>query len=183
MADPDAVAVGELPGVDLQIVDGGAVGRVEVGEQRGGAVPADLDVPARDTGVGKTELRVLAASDHVGALVELEGAVAAVLQVEGDRRRRVAAGRASVTLVVAALIVVARRLLAVALLAVALVVAGLLAVALVVAGLLAVALVIALLAVALLVVVTGLLAVALVVAGLLTITCLLYTSPSPRDRG
>ena len=50
------------------------------------AVPADLQVPTRHPGVGQPELRVLAAADHVGALAQLVGAAAAVIELQRDGR-------------------------------------------------------------------------------------------------
>src|SRR5690625_2645225 len=41
-------------------------------------------MPARHPGVGQTELGVLAAADHVGALPQLVGAAAAVVELQGD---------------------------------------------------------------------------------------------------
>ena len=70
-------------------------------------------MPARHPGVGQPELGVLAAADHVGALPQLVGAAAAVVELQGDtgpggleiglrRRRRVTAvaGRAGLPIVV-----------------------------------------------------------------------------------
>ena len=170
MTDANAVAVGELPAVDLDVVDGRAVGGVEVGEHGGAAVPADLDVATRDAGVGEAELRVLAATDDVGALTQLECAVAAVFEEQRDRGGCVAAG-VTVALVVsvAGLLreaqLVSRLAVALVVVVVLLAVAGLLCVALVVAGLLSVTL----LLVALLVSVAGLLALRRVVATLLSV--------------
>src|ERR1700712_2014456 len=83
MAQTDGVAVGQLPLLNGSVVDRGAVGGVQVGQQRDLAVPTDLQVPPRDAGVRETELRVLAASDDVGALTKLVGAAAAVVELEG----------------------------------------------------------------------------------------------------
>ena len=81
MADSDDVAVSELPFLHRGVVHGGAVGGVQVGQHGDIAVPADLHVPTRDAGVGEPELGVLTAADDIGALTQLEGAVAAVLEV------------------------------------------------------------------------------------------------------
>ena len=189
MTDADAVAVGELPAVDLDVVDGRSVGGVEIGEHRGAAVPADLDVATRHAGVGQAELCVLAATDDVGALTQLEGAVAAVLEEQRDRGGCIAtgvsvalvvpiAGLLCVTLLISLLaiaLVVTLLRVALGVVVVLLAVAGLLCVALAVAGLLCVALVVAgllgvtLLLVALLVSVAGLLALRRVVAALLAV--------------
>ena len=50
MAQPDDVAVGELPFLDRCVVDRGAVGRVQVLQHRDLSVPADLQMPTRDPG-------------------------------------------------------------------------------------------------------------------------------------
>src|SRR5271163_4847942 len=93
MPQPDYIAVGQLPFLHRRVVDGGAVGGVEVGEQCHLAVPPNLQVAARHTGVRQPELRVLAAANDVGALAQLVGAPAAVVELQGDRGagRRVAA--------------------------------------------------------------------------------------------
>ena len=68
MSGADDIAVGELPILDGRPVDQGAVGGTEVRQHGRLAVPPDLDVAARDTGVGQAEVRVLAAADDVAAL-------------------------------------------------------------------------------------------------------------------
>src|ERR1700733_12223257 len=90
---PDHITVGQLPLLHRRVVDGGAVGGVEVGEQRHLAIPTNLQVATRHTGVRQPELRVLATADDVGAFAQLVGAPASVVELQGDRgaRRRVAA--------------------------------------------------------------------------------------------
>src|SRR5271166_2039918 len=85
VAQPDHVAVGQLPLLHGRVVDGGAVGGVEVRQQRDVAVPADLQMAARHTGVRQPELGVLAAADDVGAFAQLVGAPTAVVELQGDR--------------------------------------------------------------------------------------------------
>src|SRR5262249_33550222 len=80
----DDVAVGQLPLLHRCVVHGGAVGGVEVRQQRGLAVPSDLEVATRDTGVGQPELCVLAAADDVGALAQLLCAATAVVGLKRD---------------------------------------------------------------------------------------------------
>src|ERR1700758_3818677 len=93
VAQPDDVAVCQLPLLHRRVVDGGAVGGVEVRQQRDVTVPPDLQVSARHTGVRQPELGVLAAADDVGTFAQLVGAPTAVVELQGDRgpRRRVAA--------------------------------------------------------------------------------------------
>src|ERR1700761_8525480 len=113
VAQPDHVAVCQLPLLHRRVVDGGAVGGVEVRQQRDVTVPPDLQVAARHTGVRQPELGVLAATDDVGAVAQLVGAPAAVVELQGDRGPR---GRVAALPVAAALrgltilIVVPRRL-------------------------------------------------------------------------
>src|SRR6478735_8256613 len=78
------VAVGQLPLLHRRVVHGGAVGGVEVGQQGDLAVPPDFQVSTGDAGVGQPELSVLTASDHVGALAQLVGPAAAVVELKGD---------------------------------------------------------------------------------------------------
>src|SRR5271166_4762917 len=85
VAQPDHVTVGQLPLLHGRVVDGGAVGGVEVRQQRDVAVPADLQMAARHTGVRQPELGVLAAADDVGAFAQLVGAPTAVVELQGDR--------------------------------------------------------------------------------------------------
>lgn len=131
VAQSDHVAVGQLPFLDGGVVDRGAVGRVQVRQQRDRSVPPDLEVATRHTGVGEAELGVLAATDHVGAFAQLVGAAAAVVELQRDRRtgRAAAVAGAAVPLLAVSGLAVGRGR-AVALVAVALL--GLLAV--VVAG-------------------------------------------------
>ena len=84
MPEADDVSVGQLPLLHRGVVHGGAVGGVEVRQQRGLAVPPDLEVATRDTGVGQPELCVLPAADDVGALPQLVGAATAVVELERD---------------------------------------------------------------------------------------------------
>src|SRR5271163_3314236 len=93
VAQPDHVTVCQLPLLHRRVVDGGAVSGVEIRQQRDVAVPTDLQVAARHTGVRQPELGVLAATDDVGAVAQLVGAPAAVVELQGDRgpRGRVAA--------------------------------------------------------------------------------------------
>ena len=113
VAQADHVAVGQLPLLHRRVVHRGAVGGVEVGEQCDVAVPADLQVPPRDAGVGQPELGILAAADHVRALAQLVGAAAAVVELQGHRAGT--GGRGAVAaLVVAALFVATGRVVAVA---------------------------------------------------------------------
>jgi hypothetical protein len=86
VTQPDHIAVGQLPFLDRCIVDGGAVGGVEIGQQRNVAVPANLQVATRHTGVRQPELRVLAAADDVGAFAQLVSASTAVIELQRDRR-------------------------------------------------------------------------------------------------
>src|SRR5271155_4105381 len=81
----DITAGPPLPFLHGRVVDSGAVGGVEVGEQCHMAVPTNLEVTAGHTGVRQPELRVLAAADDVGPLTQLVGAPAAVVELEGDR--------------------------------------------------------------------------------------------------
>src|SRR6476619_3471607 len=144
---PDHVAIVELPGLHRVAVDGGAVGGAEVRQRGRLTVPADLQVPARHTGVGQPERGVLPAADHVGALGEVVGAPGAVVEREGGGALLVAVALLPVTRLPVARLAVPR--LAVALLVarvVALVV--LLPVARLAVPRLAVALVVARLAVA-----------------------------------
>src|SRR6478735_3846839 len=78
------VAVGQLPLLHRRVVHGGAVGGVEVGQQGDLAVPPDFQVSTGDAGVGQPELSGLTASDHVGALAQLVGPAAAVVELKGD---------------------------------------------------------------------------------------------------
>src|ERR1700731_2951951 len=115
MPGADHISVGELPILHGGTVDERAIGGTQIREHRGLAVPADLDVPARDTGVGQPEVGVLAAADDVAAFPELVSAAAAVIQLQGGgvartglcatavRGRRVA-GLLRVGLAVAALV-------------------------------------------------------------------------------
>ena len=98
VSQPDDIAVGQLPFLHGRVVDGGAVGGVQVGQQRDLAVPPNLQVAARHTGVGQPELRVLAAADDVGALAQLVGTPAAVVELQSDG----GAGRGVAALPVAA---------------------------------------------------------------------------------
>ena len=82
---PDDVAVGQLPLLHRRVVDGGAVGGVEVGEQCHLAVPPDLQVPTRHPGVRQPELGVLPSADDVGAVTQLVGPSTAVVELQGDR--------------------------------------------------------------------------------------------------
>src|SRR5215218_4703121 len=79
------IAVSQLPVLNRCVVHGGAVRGVEIGQQCDLAVPADLQMPAGNAGVGQPELGVLAAADHVGAFAQLIGPPAAVVELEGDR--------------------------------------------------------------------------------------------------
>src|ERR1700733_8590547 len=90
---PDHITVGQLPLLHRRVVDGGAVGGVEVGEQRHLAIPTDLQVATRHTGVRQPELRVLTTADDVGAFAQLVGAPASVVELQGDRgpRKEIAA--------------------------------------------------------------------------------------------
>ncbi len=97
MAQPDHVAIGELPLLHRRVVDRRAVRRIEVGQQCHLAVPADFQVTTRNTGVGQAELSVLAAADDVRALTQLVGAAAAVVELQRDG----GAGRGVVALAVA----------------------------------------------------------------------------------
>src|ERR1700761_3342469 len=85
VAQPDHVTVCQLPLLHRRVVDGGAVGGVEIRQQRDVTVPPDLQVAARHTGVRQPELGVLAAADDVGAVAQLIGAPAAVVELQGDR--------------------------------------------------------------------------------------------------
>src|SRR5262245_4114062 len=86
VAEPDHVAVGQLPLLHRCVVHRGAVRGIEVGQQRDLAVPADLEMPAGHARVRQPELCVLAPSDHVGALTQLVGTAAAVVELQGDGR-------------------------------------------------------------------------------------------------
>src|ERR1700754_1928647 len=86
VTEPDHVAVGQLPLLYWRVVHGGAVGGIEVGQQRDLAVPADLEVPAGHPRVRQPELCVLAASDHVGALTQLVSTATAIVELQGDGR-------------------------------------------------------------------------------------------------
>ena len=99
MAQPDHVAIGELPLLHRRVVDRRAVRRIEVGEQCHLTVPADFQVTTRNTGVGQAELSVLPTADHVRTLTQLVGAAAAVveLQCDGGAGRRVVALAVAVT--------------------------------------------------------------------------------------
>src|SRR5246127_776562 len=88
VAQADHVAVGQLELLDRCVIDGGAVGRVEVGEERELPIPADLQVTARHTGVRQPELRILPAPHDVGALAQLVSPAAAVVKLQGDRGPR-----------------------------------------------------------------------------------------------
>src|SRR5258707_498096 len=85
VAQADYVAVGQLPLLYRCVVNSGAVCGVQVRQQRDLAIPTDLEVAARHSGVGQPELGVLAATDDVGALAQLIGAAAAVVELQGDR--------------------------------------------------------------------------------------------------
>ena len=84
VSETDHIAVGQLPLLHRRVVHGGAVGGVEIGQQRDLTVPADLQMPTGNAGVGQPELGVLAAADHVGALAQLIGPPAAVVELKGD---------------------------------------------------------------------------------------------------
>src|ERR1700760_5081001 len=85
VAQPDHVTVCQLPLLHRRVVDGGAVGGVEIRQQRDVAVPTNLQVAARHTGVRQPELGVLAATDDVGAVAQLVGASTAVIELQSDR--------------------------------------------------------------------------------------------------
>src|SRR5580693_10551418 len=76
------------------------------------AVPTDLQVAARHTGVRQPELGILAATDDVGAVAQLVGAPAAVVELQGDRgpRGRVAPAVAAALGGLTILVVTPRRL-------------------------------------------------------------------------
>src|SRR6185436_14401939 len=131
------VAIVELPGLHRVAVDGGAVGGAEVRQRGRLTVPADLQVPARHTGVGQPERGVLPAADHVGALGEVVGAPGAVVERERGGALLVAVALRPVVLLPVARLAVPR--LPVALVVAGLAVAGLRVGLLVVAALLAVA--------------------------------------------
>src|ERR1700759_4547041 len=106
VAQPDHVTVCQLPLLDRRVVDGGAVGGVEIRQQRDVAVPTNLQVAARHTGVRQPELGVLAATDDVGAVAQLVGGRAPPVCGGGRVAARAQAGpvplrRAPVPLVVA----------------------------------------------------------------------------------
>ena len=84
MPEADHVSVGQLPLLHRGVVHSGAVGGVEVRQQCRLAVPPDLEVATRDTGVGQPELCVLPPADDVGALPQLVGAATAVVKLERD---------------------------------------------------------------------------------------------------
>src|ERR1700742_2097447 len=88
VSQPDYIAIGQLPLLNRRVVDGGAVGGVEVGQQRDLAVPPNLQVATRHTGVRQPELGVLAAADDIRAFTQLVGAPAAVVELQRDRRAR-----------------------------------------------------------------------------------------------
>src|ERR1700742_4383217 len=96
---PDHVTVGQLPLLNRRVVDGGAVGGVEVGQQCDLAVPPNLQMATRHPGVRQPELCILAAANDVRAFTQLIGAPAAVVELQRDRRAR---GRAPALLSVAA---------------------------------------------------------------------------------
>src|ERR1700744_4720691 len=93
VAQPDHIAVGQLPLLNRRVVYGGAVGGIEVGQQRDMAVPPNLQMATRHTGVRQPELCILAAANDVRAFAQLIGAPAAVVELQRDRRagRRIAA--------------------------------------------------------------------------------------------
>src|ERR1700739_3044378 len=125
VAQTDDVAIGQLPLLYRCVIDGGAVGGVEVGQQCGLCIPADLQVTARHTGVRKAELGVLSATDDIGALAQLVGAAAAVVKLQGDRISRGTVAALAVTAVAGAgLLAVVGRLAVLGLLPVLVVAVG-----------------------------------------------------------
>ena len=57
---------------------------LEVAHQRDLTVPPDLQMATGHTGVGKPELSVLAAADHVGAFAQLVRTTTAVVELQRD---------------------------------------------------------------------------------------------------
>src|ERR1700689_5040148 len=110
VAQPDHIAIGQLPLLNRRVVDGGAVGGIEVGQQRNLAVPPNLQVATRHTGVRQPELCILAAANDVRAFAELIGASTAVVELQRDRRAR---GRVAALLSVTAAVTAGVRGLAV----------------------------------------------------------------------
>src|SRR5690606_33309478 len=104
VADPDDVAVGELPGLHRGAVHRGAVGGTDVRQRRALAVPGDLEVTTRDTGVGKPEVGILASADHVAALLERVGPVRTVVELQDGCELTVPGRRHAATRVAALLL-------------------------------------------------------------------------------
>lgn len=140
MPHSDDVTVRELPGLHRGAVHGRAVRRPDVGERRALAVPGDLQVTARDTGVGEPEVRVLATAHDVATLLQGVRPVRAVVQLQARReltrrrggavatlllRVRVALPASAVRLLLAVLVVAALLLLAAVLVVATLLVAAL----------------------------------------------------------
>src|SRR5437879_9456850 len=82
MADADDVAVRELPSLHWLTVHRRAIGRTEVSKHGTLTIPGDLQVPPGHAGVGQPEVRVLAATHHVAALLQRVVAVRAVVELQ-----------------------------------------------------------------------------------------------------
>ena len=73
MAHRDDVAVCKQPIFDRRFINGGAVGGLQVCEYRILAVPGNFRVLTRYSCIWQAQVRIIAASDDIGAFLDVVG--------------------------------------------------------------------------------------------------------------